>query len=58
MPAIGCVIPFGLLIFGAILGAYFGGVHGGYWGAGIGAGTGTLILLAVIFFFLRDRDAG
>lgn len=58
MLAIGCVIPFGLLLLGAILGAYIGGVHGGYWGAGIGAGTGTLILLAVIFFFLRDRDAG
>jgi hypothetical protein len=55
MLAIGCFIPFVLLVIGAALGSYLGGVHGGYWGAGIGVGAGLLATAAVMMALDRMR---
>jgi hypothetical protein len=48
MLAIGCLIPFVMLVIGAVLGSYLGDVRGGYWGAGAGAGLGCLVVFAGI----------
>ncbi|HVY18373.1 MAG TPA: hypothetical protein VHB27_24350 [Rhodopila sp.] len=55
MLAVGCLIPFATLAFGAVLGSYFGAVHGGYWGAGIGLGVGVVGAVGSVVILDRVR---
>jgi hypothetical protein len=58
MIAVGCFIPFVLLIIGAALGSYLGGVHGGYWGASVGFGAGVLASAVGMMAIYRVRGEG
>lgn len=55
MAALGCMIPFVLLIIGAVIGGVIGGTPDGLWGAGIGAVVGLAIMLVGLRWFDRAR---
>jgi len=55
MAAVGCLLPFVLLIVGAVIGGVIGGTPAGLWGAGIGAGVGLAAMLAALRWFDRTR---
>jgi hypothetical protein len=54
--AIGCLIPFVLLIVGAATGAMWGGTTYGIWGAAAGFAIGIVGMLLVMRAFERARD--
>ncbi|HTW71776.1 MAG TPA: hypothetical protein VME47_17955 [Acetobacteraceae bacterium] len=55
MAAVGCLLPFALLVIGAIIGGVIGGTPDGLWGAGIGAAIGVAAMLFVLRWFERAR---
>jgi hypothetical protein len=54
--AIGCLIPFVLLIAGAVAGAMWGGTTYGIWTAAAGFAIGIVAMLLVVRAFDRARD--
>ena len=58
MVAIGCVIPFVLMLLGAAIGAAIAGDRGGLWGlvAGFLIGAACMALAYWIFERARNRD--
>jgi hypothetical protein len=57
MPALGCLIPFVLLIGGAGVGGAIGGTTYAIWGGAAGFVIGLLGALAGLRFFERSRDS-
>jgi hypothetical protein len=57
MPAIGCVIPFVLLILGTGVGGAIGGTAFAVWGGLAGFVIGLLGALAALRAFERARDS-
>jgi hypothetical protein len=58
MLAIGCLLPFALMVVGAVAGAYAGGAHGGVLGLLAGLVGGVVIVLAGLWGFDRLRGGG
>jgi hypothetical protein len=56
MPAIGCLIPFVLLIAGAGIGGALGGTTFAVWGGVAGFAIGLLGALVALRLFERARD--
>jgi hypothetical protein len=56
MPAIGCLVPFVLLIVGAAIGGTLGGTTFAIWGSVAGFAIGLLGALAALRLFERARD--
>ena len=54
--ALGCLLPFVLLVLGAVGGALVGGTSGAYWGCGIGLLIGLAIGLAALGWWERLRS--
>ena len=57
MPALGCLIPFVLLIVGAAVGGVIGGTRPAIWGAAAGFAIGLLGALIALRLFERARDS-
>ena len=57
MPALGCLIPFVLLIVGAGIGGAIGGTAYALWGAAAGFVIGLAGALLVLRMFERARDS-
>jgi hypothetical protein len=57
MPALGCLIPFVLLIVGAAGGGAIGGTRSAIWGGAIGFAVGLLCALAALRLFERARNS-
>jgi hypothetical protein len=56
MPALGCLIPFVLLIVGAGIGGAIGGTAYAIWGGVIGLAIGSLAAFLALRTFERARD--
>jgi hypothetical protein len=56
MPALGCLIPFVLLIVGAAAGGAIGGTRAAVWGGAAGFAIGLLGALLALRMFERARD--
>jgi hypothetical protein len=56
MPAIGCMVPFVILIVGAGIGGAIGGTTFAVWGGLAGFAIGLLGALAALRAFERARD--
>jgi hypothetical protein len=57
MPAIGCLVPFVLLLVGAAIGGVIGGTTFAIWGGIGGFVIGLLGALAALRIFERARDS-
>ena len=57
MPALGCLIPFVLLIVGAGIGGAIGGTSYAIWGGVAGFVVGLIGALAALRLFERARDS-
>ena len=55
MIAIGCLLPFVLLVAGAVIGGTVGGTPDGIWGAAIGGAIGLVAMLLMLRWFERMR---
>ena len=56
MVAIGCLLPFVLLLAGAAVGGVLGGTQGGLWGGGAGLAIGLVGALTMVRSFSRARN--
>jgi hypothetical protein len=56
MPALGCLIPFVLLLVGAAAGGYIGGTTYAIWGGAVGLVVGGLGAVLALRMFDRARD--
>jgi hypothetical protein len=56
MPAVGCLIPFLLLLVGGGIGGALGGTKDAFWGAGAGFVIGLLAAVVALRLFERARD--
>ena len=57
MPALGCLIPFVLMIVGAAVGGAIGGTRPAIWGGAAGFVIGLLGALLALKVFERARDS-
>ncbi|HSZ94603.1 MAG TPA: hypothetical protein VK822_35070 [Acetobacteraceae bacterium] len=57
MPALGCLIPFVLMIVGAAAGGAIGGTRPAIWGGVAGFVIGLLCALLALRVFERARDS-
>jgi hypothetical protein len=57
MPALGCLIPFVLLIVGAAVGGAIGGTRSAIWGGVAGFAVGLLCALAALRLFERAKNS-
>ena len=55
MLAIGCLIPFGLLVAGAVIGAAVGGTTDALWGCASGFAVRIIVVLLVLRWFSNTR---
>jgi tellurite resistance protein TehA-like permease len=57
MPALGCLIPFVLLIVGAAIGGAIGGTRPAIWGGVAGFAIGLLCALVALRLFERAKNS-
>jgi hypothetical protein len=53
--AVGCLIPFVLLVAGAAIGAAVGGTTAAYWGCAAGFAVGLIVVLLALRWFGNIR---